>query len=67
MHATRPGHVIFLYLITLITLGTRFHVPKATKILVAVFWVATPRSDEVGYQSFGGPCCLHLQGEEYKL
>jgi len=23
----------------------------------------TPCSDVVGYQSFGGPCRLHLQGE----
>jgi hypothetical protein len=23
----------------------------------------TPCSDVVGYHRFGGPCCLHLQGE----
>jgi hypothetical protein len=28
-----------------------------------VFWVMTPCSDVVGYLSFGGPCCLHLQSE----
>jgi hypothetical protein len=28
-----------------------------------VFWVMTPCSDVVGHQRFGGPCCLHLQGE----
>jgi hypothetical protein len=30
---------------------------------VEVFCVQTPFSDVVGYQRFGGPCCLHLQGE----
>jgi hypothetical protein len=30
---------------------------------VAVFWVVTPCSDVVGYQRFGGPCCLHVQSE----
>jgi len=28
-----------------------------------VFWVATSDSVMVGYQSFEGPCRLHLQGE----
>jgi hypothetical protein len=27
------------------------------------FWVVTPCIDVVGYQRFGGPCCLHLHGE----
>jgi hypothetical protein len=35
----------------------------AMMIQVVVFWVMTPCSDVVGYQRFGGPCCLHLQGE----
>jgi hypothetical protein len=26
-------------------------------------WFVTPCSDAVGYQHFGGLCCLHLQGE----
>jgi hypothetical protein len=26
-------------------------------------WVVTPCSVEVGYERFGGLCCLHLQGE----
>jgi hypothetical protein len=26
------------------------------------FWVVTPCNVVVGYQSFGGPCYLHLQG-----
>jgi hypothetical protein len=30
---------------------------------VEVFWVVTPCSVVVGYQRFGVPCCLHLQGE----
>jgi hypothetical protein len=25
-----------------------------------VFWVVTPCSVEVGYQRFGGVCCLHI-------
>jgi hypothetical protein len=33
------------------------------KIQVVVFGVVTPCSDVVGYQRFGGPCCVHLQGE----
>jgi hypothetical protein len=33
------------------------------KIQDVVFWVVMPCSDVVGYQCFGGPCCLHLQGE----
>jgi len=28
---------------------------------VAFFWVVTLYSDVVGYQRFGGLCCLHLQ------
>jgi len=27
---------------------------------IEVFWIATPRTI-VGYQCFGGLCCLHLQ------
>jgi hypothetical protein len=30
---------------------------------VEVFWDVTPYSVVVGYQRFGGPCCIHLQGE----
>jgi len=30
---------------------------------VEVFWVVTPYRVVVGYQRFGGPCCLHLHGE----
>jgi len=33
------------------------------KVHVMVFWVVTPCSDVVGFQRFGGPCCLHPQGE----
>jgi hypothetical protein len=29
---------------------------------VQVFCVVTPCSDVAGYQRFGGPRCLHLQG-----
>jgi len=28
-----------------------------------VFWVMMLYSDVVGYQCFGGPCCLNLPGE----
>jgi len=35
----------------------------AVKIKVKVFWAATPCNVVVGHQRFGGPCCLHLQGE----
>jgi hypothetical protein len=30
---------------------------------VEVFWGVTQCSVVVGYQRFGAPCCLHLQGE----
>jgi len=30
---------------------------------VRFVWVVMPCSVAVGYQHFGGPCCLHLQGE----
>jgi len=30
---------------------------------VGICWVTTPCHDVVGYQRFGGTCCLHLQGE----
>jgi hypothetical protein len=33
------------------------------KIQVEVLWVLTPCSFAVEYQSFGGPGCLHFQGE----
>jgi hypothetical protein len=34
----------------------------AAMLQVEVLWVVTPSSVVVGYQSFRGPCCLHLQG-----
>jgi hypothetical protein len=33
---------------------------------VMVLWVVTPCSDVVGYQRFGKPRCIHLQGS-YRL
>jgi hypothetical protein len=41
----------------------RFEVFIAVKIQVEVFWVVMVCSVRVGYQCFGGPCCLHLHGE----
>jgi hypothetical protein len=35
----------------------------ALKIHVEVFWVVMLCSVVVGYQHFGEPCFLHLQGE----
>jgi len=35
----------------------------AMNIQFAVFRTVTSCSGVVGYQSFGGPCCLHLQDE----
>jgi hypothetical protein len=32
-------------------------------IQVEFFWAVTPCSVAVGYQRFGRPCCIHLQGE----
>jgi hypothetical protein len=29
-------------------------------IQIEVSWVVTPYNTAVGYQSFGGPCCLRL-------
>jgi len=42
-----------------------FLVFAALKIQVEVFWVMTPYNVAVGYHSFGGPCCLHLQAKVY--
>jgi len=36
------------------------------KIQVEVFWIVTLCSVAVGYQHFGGSCCLHLQGRYLK-
>jgi hypothetical protein len=40
----------------------RFWVFTVVKIQVEVFWDVMPCSVVVGYQHFGGPYCLHLQG-----
>jgi hypothetical protein len=45
---------------------SRFQAFTTMKILVEVFWVVTPCSFAVWYQCFGGPCCLHLQGEAWR-
>jgi len=36
----------------------------AIKIQVVVLWIMTSCSIALGYQCFGGPCCLHLQGPD---
>jgi len=45
----------------------RCEVCTAMKIHIVVFWVVTPCRDEVGYQRFGGPYSLYLQGEVVTL
>jgi len=40
-----------------------FEIFTAVRIQTVVFWAATPSGVVVGYQRFGGPCCLHFQGE----
>jgi hypothetical protein len=30
------------------------------KIHIMVFWIVNPRAVVVGYQPFGGPCCLQF-------
>jgi hypothetical protein len=39
---------------------SRLEVFTAMEINIVVFWVVTTCGDLVGYQRFGGPCCLHL-------
>jgi len=34
---------------------------------VEVFWVVTPFSVAVGYQCFGGPCCLHSEDGDSRV
>jgi len=40
-----------------------FEAFTAVMFQAEVFWVVMPCSIVVGYQRFGGPCCLLLQGE----
>jgi len=44
-------------------LDARLEVFTAIKIQIAVSWVVTLHAGVVGYQHFGGLCCLHLQDE----
>jgi hypothetical protein len=37
------------------------------KFKVMVSWFVMPCGDVVGYQCFGVPCCLHLQGNNKAL
>jgi hypothetical protein len=41
----------------------RFEAFTTMKIQVEVLWIVTPCGVMIGHQSFGGPCCSHLQGE----
>jgi hypothetical protein len=44
--------------------GQEIHCPYGIQrfitVQVEVFWFVTPCSVAIGYQCFGGPCCLHL-------
>jgi hypothetical protein len=42
----------------------RLEISTAMKVHVVVFLALTPRSDVVGYKSFGGSCYLHLYPED---
>jgi hypothetical protein len=44
-------------------MSTNFEILKMVMFQVEVFWVVMLCSVVVGYQRFGRPCCLHLQGE----
>jgi len=44
-------------------IGAMFEVFTTVKIQVEVFWVVSPCSVVIGYQRFGDPWYLHLQGE----
>jgi hypothetical protein len=41
-----------------------FEVLTAVSTKMAVFWVVAPYSLVEVYQRFGGPCCLHHQGDD---
>jgi len=41
-------------------LYARFEVFAAVMIKFVIFWLVVPCSDVVGYQHFGGLCCLRL-------
>jgi hypothetical protein len=43
--------------------NARFEVFKTVKIYVEVYWILTLCGVAEGYQHFGGPCCILLQGE----
>jgi len=45
----------------------RTEVSAEMNIQFVVFWVVTSCSDKAGNQLFGGPCCLHQQGEMHWL
>jgi hypothetical protein len=44
-----------------------FEVLTAVSMKMAVFWVVAPCSLVEVYQRFGGPCCLHHQGDTHRL
>jgi len=46
----------------IVWLMTSFEAFSQVTFIMEVFWAVTPCS-VAGYQCFGGPCCLHLQGE----
>jgi hypothetical protein len=57
--ATSPGLVILEA-----QFGVKFEVLTAVKMSMLVFWVVTSYGlvDIQAYQSFGGTCCIYLQG-----
>jgi hypothetical protein len=53
-------HGVYLSLRPSYNTSVGFEFFTALKVQVVVFWVVTSRSDVVGCQRFGGPCCLLL-------
>jgi hypothetical protein len=48
-----------------IGLTARFEVFMALESQVVFFWVVTLSTDVAGYQHFGEPCCLNLEGADH--
>jgi hypothetical protein len=59
----RSWQALLLYLLVWNAYTHNRLVRNWLSIQVMVFWVVMLCCVVVGYQRFGGPCCLHLQGE----